>query len=90
MTENSLNIFLHLYLIGLRVRMLIWKLKEGGLAIIWLLISILGGGACLDLFYAGFGEAEICELYPAICINQDVVWLQVPVNDSFRMQVVQG
>ena len=90
MTEDSLNIFLHLYLIGLRVSILIWKLKEGGLGIVWLLISILEGGTCLDLFDAGFGEAEICELYPAICINQDVVWLQVPVNDSFGMQVVKS
>ena len=35
MTENTFNIFLHLYLNGIGVYKLIWKLKEGGLAIVW-------------------------------------------------------
>jgi hypothetical protein len=35
MTENTFNIFLHLYLNGIGVYKLIWKLKEGGLVVVW-------------------------------------------------------
>ena len=37
-----------------------------------------------------FGETEVGQLDMPIRIKEDILRLQVPVNDSTRMQVVKG
>ena len=40
--------------------------------------------------YVFLGQSEVCQLRIAISVDQDILWLQIPVNDLVLVKMIYG